>query len=100
MIVDRFSGLPVIERCCGSVGELRDLMRALQYYFDVYGVPEEMATNGGSVFMSVPVKQSLLKFALGKGCSALTTLTLTRSSAWSNVYEEAVYRKCWPQQIS
>ena len=54
VVVDRYSGWPVVSRCRDrSAGEL---IRLLREYCCTYGVPEEIATDGVMVFISAKVK--------------------------------------------
>ena len=52
VIVDRFSGWPVVEYCGQTVGSAGNLVAALRRYFGSYGVPEELSTDGSTVFTS------------------------------------------------
>ena len=57
VIVDRYSGWPIVSRCKeGTAGEL---VRLLSGYCCTYGVPEEIATDGVRVFVSVEVRRFL-----------------------------------------
>ena len=62
VIVDRFSGWAVVERCGETVGNARGLLKTLRGYFATYGVPEELATDGGTVFMAGQVQDFLRRF--------------------------------------
>ena len=61
VIMDRFSGWPVVEHCGDTVGAATGLLRTLRTYFGTFGVPEELATDGKTVFTSVSVKEFLLR---------------------------------------
>merc|ERR1712059_230960 len=50
LIVDRYSGWPVIRLCKDETAE--ELTRALREFFCTYGTPEEIATDGASVYVS------------------------------------------------
>ena len=45
-MVDRFSGWPLVEHCGSSTGSSGRFVSTLQDVFAVYGVPEELATDG------------------------------------------------------
>ena len=57
VIVDRYSGWPCVSRCCDESAD--ELVRLLRTYFCSYGVPEEIASDGASVFMSATTKRFL-----------------------------------------
>ena len=50
VVVDRYSGWPTVVKCKEDSSD--ELVRALRGMFVVYGAPEELATDGASVFMS------------------------------------------------
>ncbi len=50
VIVDRYSGWPVVTQCKTETSE--ELVRLLRSFFCSYGTLEEMASNGASVYMS------------------------------------------------
>ena len=62
VIVDRFSGWPVVEHCGDTVGAATGLLRTLRSYFGTFGVPEEPAIDGGTVFTSAVVSDFLQRF--------------------------------------
>ena len=47
VIVDRFSGWPTVQFCGASTGSSRQLQEWLRQFFATYGIPEELATDGG-----------------------------------------------------
>ena len=50
VFVDRYSGWPVVLKCRDDSSE--ELVRHLRNLFCVYGVPEELASDGASVYVS------------------------------------------------
>ena len=64
VLVDRFSGWPVIEYCGDTVGSSTQLIRTLRQYFATYGVPDEISTDGGTVFTSMEMKLFLKKYGI------------------------------------
>lgn len=57
VLVDRYSGWPVVRRCREETAV--ELVTALRDYFGVYGTPEEIATDGASVYVSATVQRFL-----------------------------------------
>ena len=57
VVVDRYSGWPCVTRC--REDSSAELVRLLRVLFCTHGVPEELATDGASVFMSVTTKKFL-----------------------------------------
>ena len=57
VVVDRYSGWPIVLRCREDSSE--ELVRQLRNLFCMYGVPEEMATDGASVYVSARTKAFL-----------------------------------------
>ena len=47
VVVDRYSGWPVVAQCKTDTSE--ELVRLLRVFFCTYKVPEEMASDGASV---------------------------------------------------
>ena len=70
VLVDRFSGWPVLEFCGATVGNSTGLIKTLRNYFAVYGVPEELATDGSTVFTSGPVQEFLKRFQINHRVSS------------------------------
>ena len=58
VIVDRYSGWPVIKLCCDKMAN--KLIQALQEFFCQNGTPEQLASDGGPVYTS-STTQSFLK---------------------------------------
>ena len=58
LVVDRYSGWPVVGQA--KAGTAEELVRLLRGYFATYGVPEEMATDGGAQYVS-KVTQDFLR---------------------------------------
>ena len=52
VIVDRFSGWPTAQFCGSSSGSSRQLQEWLRQHFATYGIPEELATDGGLTYMA------------------------------------------------
>ena len=52
VIADRFSGWPTLLFCGGSTASHSVLIDTLKTYFSTFGIPEELATNGGRSFMA------------------------------------------------
>ena len=63
-VVDRFSGWPVVEHCGVSAGSSGKFIASLRALFSVYGVPEELATDGSRIFTSFEVKTFLTRFGV------------------------------------
>ena len=57
LLVDRYSGWPVVRRCKDETAA--ELVTALREYFCVYGTPEEIATDGASVYKSATTQRFL-----------------------------------------
>ena len=55
VLVDRYSGWPIVLRCREDSSE--ELIRHLRNLFCVYGVPEELALDGASVYVSYKTKE-------------------------------------------
>ena len=58
LIVDRYSNWPVIKLCKDETAE--ELVRALREFFCQFGTPEQLASDGGSVYTSATT-QGFLK---------------------------------------
>ena len=58
VIVDRYSGWPVIKLCKDETAE--ELVCALREFFCTFGAPEQLASDGGSVYTSFTL-QTFLK---------------------------------------
>ena len=56
VIVDRYSGWPVIRLCRDGTAE--ELTKALREFFCQYGTPEELATDGAPIYVSSHTKNS------------------------------------------
>ena len=57
VVVDRYSGWPVVLKC--REDSAAELIRHLRNFFCIYGVPEEIATEGASVYVSAATKKFL-----------------------------------------
>ena len=64
VIVDRFSGWPVVVHCGNSTGSSGMLMDRLREYFATFGIPEELATDGGLTYMSYETQQFLRDYGV------------------------------------
>ena len=59
VIVDRFSGWPTVQFTGSSSGSSRQLQDWLRQYFATYGIPEELASDGGLTYMSYETQKFL-----------------------------------------
>ena len=57
VVVDRYSGWPSVSKCREESSA--ELIRLLRLLFCQYGVPEELASDGATVFTSVQTKRFL-----------------------------------------
>ena len=57
--MDRFSGWPVVTHCGGSTGSSSQLKDCSWEYFATFGIPEELATDGGLTYMSYKTQKFL-----------------------------------------
>ena len=57
VMVDRYSGWPTVRKCRG--GTSAELITMLREFFCVFGTPEELATDGASVFVAREMQQFL-----------------------------------------
>ena len=57
VMVDRYSGWPTVRAC--KTGTSAELLVMLREFFCIYGAPEEIATDGVSVFVSRETQQFL-----------------------------------------
>ena len=57
LVVDRYSNWPVVVKA--KDGSSDELIRVLRNYFCVYGVPEELASDGAAVYTSSAMRQFL-----------------------------------------
>ena len=64
VIVDRFSGWPVVTHCGGSTGSSGKLRDCLRDYFATFGIPEELATDGGLTYMSYETQKFLKDYGV------------------------------------
>ena len=63
VIVDRFSSWPAVQFCGASTGSSRQLQEWLRQYFATYGIPEEIATDGG-LYMSYETQKFLADYGV------------------------------------
>ena len=52
ILVDRYSGWLSVVRCGSTTESASDLVSCLREYFQTYGVPEELASDGGPTFLA------------------------------------------------
>ena len=64
VIMDRFSGWPVVVHCGGSTGSLSQLKDSLRDYFAMFWIPEELATDGGLTYMSYKTQKFLKDYGV------------------------------------
>ena len=64
VIVDRFSGWPLVTYCGTSSGSSKKVIEVLRDHFGRYGVPEELATDGALNFTGYEVESFLEKFGV------------------------------------
>ena len=64
VVVDRFSGWPVVKHCGGSTGNSRQLLNQLREYFATFGIPEELATDGGLTYTSAETQKFLSDYGV------------------------------------
>ena len=57
VVVDRYSGWPLVVLCRDET--TAELIRVLRGYFCAYGAPEELATDGASVYVSEATRKFL-----------------------------------------
>ena len=64
VIADRFSGWPTILECGSSIASAGKLIAQLRVFFGTFGVPEELATDGGVTFTAEETKQFLARYGI------------------------------------
>ena len=64
VIVDRFSGWPTVQFCGASTGSSRQLQEWLRQFFATYGIPEELATDGGLTYMAYDTQKFLKDYGV------------------------------------
>ena len=57
LLMDWYSGWPVVGQCKDE--SANELIRMLQSFFGTYDVPEELATDGGALYVSKGCKDLL-----------------------------------------
>ena len=67
VFVDRYSGWPVVLKCKDETSE--ELIRHLRNLFCVYGVPEELASDGAQVYVSDKVRKFLALWGVSQRVS-------------------------------
>ena len=56
VVVDRYSNWPIVRKCKNETTQ--ELVTALREYFCTYGVPQQLASDRGTNFVSQTTKQS------------------------------------------
>ena len=64
VMVDRFSGWPTVQFCGASTGSSRQLQEWLRQYFATYGIPEELASDGGLTYTSYDTQKFLSDYGV------------------------------------
>ena len=64
VIADRFSGWPTLLFCGGSTASHQVLIDTLKTYFSTYGIPEELASDGGSTYMAYETQKFLSDYGV------------------------------------
>ena len=64
VMVDRFSGWPTVFFCGGSTNSSRQLQVWSRQYFATYGIPEELASDGGLTFTSYETQKFLRDYGV------------------------------------
>ena len=64
VIADRFSGWPTLLFCGGSTASQSVLIDTLRTYFSTYGIPEEIASDGGSTFKAYETQKFLSDYGV------------------------------------
>ena len=64
VIADRFSGWPTLLFCGSSTDSSAKLIDTMKTYFSTYGIPEELASDGGKTFVSYETKKFLSNYGV------------------------------------
>ena len=64
VIADRFSGWPTLLHCGGSTASNSALINSLKTYFSTYGIPEELASDGGSTYTAYQTQKFLQDYGV------------------------------------
>ena len=64
VIADRFSGWPTVQFCGRSTASAGKLIECLRQYFSMHGIPEEIATDGGSTYPAYETQQFLANYGV------------------------------------
>ena len=64
VLADRFSGWPTVHFCGGSTASAAKLVENLRSYFAMHGIPEEIATDGGSTYMAYETQKFLSDYGV------------------------------------
>ena len=63
-MADRFSGWPTVQFCGDSTASAAKLVENLRSYFAMHGIPEEIATDGGSTYMAYETQKFLSNYGV------------------------------------
>ena len=64
VIADRFSGWPTLLFCGDSTASHRTLIDTLKMYFSTYGIPEELASDGGKTYVAYETQKFLSDYGV------------------------------------
>ena len=64
VIADRFSGWPTLLHCGGSTSSRHVLIDTLKTYFSTYGIPEELASDGGKTYTAYETQKFLSEYGV------------------------------------
>ena len=64
MIADRLSGWPTLLFYGGSTASSGKLIDTMKTYFSTYGIPEELATDGGKTYTSYETQKFLSNYGV------------------------------------
>ena len=71
VLADRFSGWPTVQFCGGSTSSAVKLVENLRAYFSMHGIPEEIATDGGSTYMAYETQKFLSDYGINHRVSSV-----------------------------
>ena len=64
VIVDRFSGWPTVQYCGSSTSNSRQLQEWFRQFVATYGIPEELASDGGPTYASYVTQKFLADYGV------------------------------------